>query len=535
MTAGTIDTVVIGAGHNGLIAACYLAAAGQRVVVLERDSVPGGAVSTVERFPGYKVDRGSSAHLMIRHTPIIDELGLADHGLRYVDCDPWAFSPGTEAGPPIVFHRSLDRTCASIEAACGAADADAYRRFVAVWGPRSDAMMSAFTSSPSPMALGRAFWGLTGRIPGGGGTAGIGLSQEFLMSGNALLDNWFESEHLKAALAWFGAQSGPPMNEPGSASMVGFCAAMHTIPPGRAIGGSGALSESLLRKLASDGGQVFLSAAATTLQPRDDGWLVRSADGGEHRTRSVVSACHVLTTLELLGAGGFERTALDRWRSQIRIGNGIGMAVRLGGTDVPTYPGLPADTGVHAALGLLVTDRGHLAQAYADASAGHLPTRPALIAMSYSAIDPTLAPTGRHMTSLWAQWHPYRLSGGRSWTDHADEASDAIVAELERHAPGFTESIEHVHIQTPADLETELGLTGGNIMHVEMSLDQMMIWRPHPELARHRIPGAAGLFLAGASTHPGGGVCGASGRIAASAVLVDRRSPLAKITRGRWG
>lgn len=530
-----IDTVVIGAGHNGLVAAAYLAAAGLRVVVFERDSVPGGAVSTVERFPGYRVDRGSSAHLMIRHTPILEELALADHGLRYIDCDPWAFSPAGENGHPIVFHRDLDRTCTSIESACGSVDAEAYRRFVAVWAERSAAMMSAFTSSPSPLALGKAFWGLQGRIPGKGSSAGLGLSQEFLMSGNSLLDSWFDSEHLKATLAWFGAQSGPPMNEPGTAPMVGFAAAMHTIPPGRAIGGSGALSEALIRKLESDGGEIRLSAAASALEPRGDGWLVRCEDGSEHRTRSVVSACHILTTLNLLRAGGYDTAALDRWRSQIRIGNGIGMAVRLGGTALPHYPGLPDGTDVHAALGLLVTDRGHLARAYADAAAGDLPDRPALIAMSYSAIDPTLAPEGHSTTSLWAQWHPYRLSGGRNWSDLATEAGDAIITELDRHAPGFSDSIEHTHIQTPADLESELGLTGGNIMHVEMSLDQMMIWRPHPEMARHRIPGAAGLVLAGASTHPGGGVSGASGRIAATAVLADRRSTLAKISRGRWG
>ncbi|ORM33645.1 NAD(P)/FAD-dependent oxidoreductase [Williamsia sp. 1135] len=529
-----IDTVVIGAGHNGLVAAAYLAAAGQRVVVVERDSIPGGAVSTVERFPGYRVDRGSSAHLMIRHTPILEELALADHGLRYIDCDPWAFSPGSDTHEPIIFYKDLDRTCASIENACGAPDAEAYRAFVAVWSERSAAMMSAFTSSPSPIALGRAFWGLQGRIPGKGASSGLGLSQEFLMSGDSLLDYWFESEQLKAALAWFGAQSGPPMNEPGTAPMVGFAAAMHTIPPGRAIGGSGALTEALVRKLESDGGEVRLSAAATALEKRGDDWLVRCEDGSEQRARSVVSACHILTTLKLLRAGGFDSATADRWAAQIRVGNGIGMAVRLGGTALPSYRGIGDDAGVHSALGLLVTDRGQLARAYADASAGDLPNRPALVAMSYSAIDPTLTPAGHHSTSLWAQWHPYRLSGGRSWSDLAAEAAAGIVAELDRHAPGFSDSIEHTRIQTPADLETELGLTGGNIMHVEMSLDQMMIWRPHPEMAQHRIPGAPGLVLAGASTHPGGGVCGANGRIAATAVLSDRRSTLAKITRGRW-
>lgn len=530
-----IDTVVIGAGHNGLISAAYLAAAGQQVVVVERDDVPGGAVSTVERFPGYRVDRGSSAHLMIRHTPILEELSLVDHGLRYIDCDPWAFSPAGENGQPIVFYRDLDGTCASIESACGTADADAYRRFVAVWAERSAAMMSAFTSSPSPLALGKAFWGLPSRVPGKGSSAGLGLSQEFLMSGNSLLDSWFGSEHLKAALAWFGAQSGPPMNEPGTAPMVGFAAAMHTIPPGRAIGGSGALTEALIGKFESDGGELRLSAAVTEIEPHGEHWLVRCEDGREHLARSVISACHILTTLKLLRAGGFDSAPLDRWESQIRVGNGIGMAVRLGGTALPQYRGVPSGCDIHSAIGLLVTDRGHLARAYGDAAAGDLPARPALIAMSYSAIDPTLTPAGRHLTSLWAQWHPYRLSGGRTWSGLGAEAATAIVAELDRHAPGFSESIEHTHIQTPVDLESELGLTGGNIMHVEMSLDQMMIWRPHPEMARHRIPGAPGLVLAGASTHPGGGVSGASGRIAAAEVLADRRSPLAKLTRGRWG
>src|SRR6476620_11291300 len=131
-----IDAVVVGSGHNALVSACYLARAGWSVEVLERDTVVGGAVSTVERFPGHQVDRGSSAHIMVRHTGIIEELDLARFGLRYIDCDPWAFAPpppSTDAAP-IVFHRSVTDTCASIESACGARDGDAYRRFVEVWG-----------------------------------------------------------------------------------------------------------------------------------------------------------------------------------------------------------------------------------------------------------------------------------------------------------------------------------------------------------------------------------------------------------------
>ncbi len=230
-----IDAVVVGSGHNALVSACYLAREGWSVRVFERDTELGGAVSTVERFPGHRVDRGSSAHIMVRHTGIVEELDLVAHGLRYLDCDPWAFAPAPpgDPRPGIVFHRDLDATCHSIARACSQRDAVAYRRFVAVWGPRTASVMRSFGGPPTGGRLVRSFWGLdTGDGP-------AVLSREFLGSGDALLDEWFDDERLKAALAWFGAQSGPPMSEPGTAPMVGFAALMHTIPPGRAVGGSG--------------------------------------------------------------------------------------------------------------------------------------------------------------------------------------------------------------------------------------------------------------------------------------------------------
>lgn len=533
MSHRVLDTVVVGAGHNGLIAAAYLAQAGRSVRVLERDEVLGGAVSTVERFPGYQVDRGSSAHLMIRHSTVLDDLSLTDHGLQYIDCDPWGFAPATDTTPPIVFRTDLDATCASIAAACGSADADAYRRFVGVWGPRSRAVMKAFYTPTTPGRFLSAFTGLGGTATTGrSGVVGrrvgsmLSLTQELMASGDSLLDRWFDSEPLKAALAWFGAQSGPPMDAPGTAPMVGFAALMHDIPPGRAVGGSGALTSALLNRLDADGAQVLAATAASEIRRCGDHWRVTDVHGDSHCASSVVCASHIRTTLDLLEAGGYDPNRIARWRRDIVVGNGIGMAVRFGTTALPAYRDLPADLpphGVHSALGLLSTDRAHLRRAQSAAATGELPPRPACLVMSFSAIDPELAPADRHMVSAWCQWHPYTLSGGRSWPSVAESAADAIVDEIDRYAPGFADSIEHRHIQSPDLLESELGLIGGNIMHVEMTIDQMFMWRPHPDLSAHRVPDADGIVLAGASMHPGGGVTGAGGAIAAGLLMKRRR------------
>ncbi|MFD3593303.1 phytoene desaturase family protein [Nocardia sp. NPDC058640] len=521
-----MTTVVVGSGHNALVAACYLARDGHRVQVLERDEVPGGAVSTVERFPGHLVDRGSSAHIMIRHTGIIEELELDRFGLRYIDCDPWGFTPSDGGRAPIVFHRDLDRTCASIEAACGVKDADAYRRFVAVWGERSARVMRSFGGPPTPGRLVRSFWGLDAKA---GGSA---LSREFLQSGDALLDFWFDDERLKASLAWFGAQSGPPMSEPGTAPMAGFAALMHTLPPGRAVGGSGALSAALIARLRADGGELHTGDAVTSLRRSGSGWQVTTESGRILHADTVIAGSHILSTLDLLRAGDFDTAVLDDWQRRIRVGPGIGMVVRLATDRLPEYPGASVAESARG-LQFLVSDRRQLRLAHGAALGGTLPPRPVVLAMSFSALDPSIAPAGQHQLSLWAQWHPYELADGSDWAAHAEHEADRIIAEVERYAPGFASSVRQRFVQTPVDLESEMGLRGGNVMHVEMSLDQMMLWRPLPELSGQRVPGAPGLYLTGASTHPGGGVSGASGRSAAQLVLRDGRKRRFGLPRSR--
>jgi phytoene dehydrogenase-like protein len=224
----------------------------------------------------------------------------------------------------------------------------------------------------------------------------------------------------------------------------------------------------------------------------------------------------VLTTLELAGASDL----LDRARRTVRVGNGIGMVVRLATNGLPRYPAANDDT--YRSIQLIAPSRQFLRRAHGEFSAGLPPTDPAVLAMTFSAFDDTIAPPGKHNITVWGQWHPYALSNGETWDGIREREGTKLVEAVDRVAPGFASSVEQMHIQTPLDLERELGLRAGQVMHVEMAFDQMFLWRPMPELAGYRVTSLPGLYLCGASTHPGGGVFGASGRSAARVVLADR-------------
>jgi phytoene dehydrogenase-like protein len=528
-TDARVDVVVVGSGHNGLVAACYLARAGLSVEVVESDDVLGGAVSTVERWPGVRVDRGSSAHVIIRQSGIIEELDLAAHGLRYLDCDPWGFAPAPSPGAPgpdgrpLVLSVDLDATCASIAAACGPDDAAAYREFVTVWGRRSRAVAASFGRRPTPGGLVRSFWPLGAPSGGQPRTSGGDLAVDFLGSGDALLDRWFTSERLKAALAWFGAQSGPPMSEPGTAAMVGWVALLHDTPPGHPVGGSGGLTDALRRRLEADGGRVVLGDGAARLLV-EDGRVsgVETTSGRRIRADAVLAACHLGVTRALAGDSAPPALA----DADPPLGNGFGLVVRALTDAVPVYPGVPPELSA-AGLQLLCTDRRDLAAAHGDWAAGRLPRFPIPLAMSFSATDETLAPPGQHVVTIWGQWYPYALADGADWDALADTEAARLVAAVDRYAPGFAESVQRLYVQTPLALERELSLPRGNVMHVEMGLASMFGFRPTPALSGYTVPGLPGLYLAGASTHPGGGVSGHSGRTAARVLLADRR-PLAR-------
>jgi phytoene dehydrogenase-like protein len=271
----------------------------------------------------------------------------------------------------------------------------------------------------------------------------------------------------------------------------------------------------------SYGGRVRLGDGAAAITRSGNRVTGVVTDSGEHlHAATVIGACHVMTTLELLG----ESPLLDRARRTVRIGNGIGMVVRLATTGLPRYPTATPET--YRALQLLAPSRQALRRAHGEFNAGLPPTEPAALAMTFSAFDDTLAPAGHHTVTVWGQWHPYALANGEDWDTIAEREGSKLVAAVDRVAPGFASSVHDMHVQTPLDLERELGLRQGQVMHVDMSFDQMFLWRPLPELASYRVPGSDGLYLCGASTHPGGGVFGASGRSAARTVLSDRSPSL---------
>jgi phytoene dehydrogenase-like protein len=306
--------------------------------------------------------------------------------------------------------------------------------------------------------------------------------------------------------------------------MVAWVALLHDIPPGHPVGGSGGLTAALRRRLESDGGRVVLGDGAARLLTTDDGTGtlrtagVETVGGRRVHADAVVAACHIGVTRTLAGDAAPPALA----DADPPVGNGFGLVVRALTDALPAYPGVAPEVALQG-LQLLCTDRAELAAAHGDWAAGRLPRSPVPLAMSFSASDDTLAPPGQHVVTIWGQWYPYTLADGGDWDSLAETEARRLVEAVDRYAPGFAGSVQRLYVQTPLELERELSLPRGNVMHVEMGLASMFAFRPTPALSGYRVPGLPGLYLAGASTHPGGGVSGHSGRTSARVLLADRR------------
>ncbi len=531
------DVIVVGGGHNGLTCACYLQKAGLRVVVLERRPIVGGAVCTETMFGGYRMDVGSSAHIMIHLTPVIRELELERFGLDYIDMDPFAFFPLPDGSGAIEFWRDLDKTCASIEK-ISPRDAEAYRRFVEFWGAINEGVFKVFLKPPTPGNLVATMaTGQFNRVERGSIGGSLDTLRRIFTSYGQLINEWFESEPMRAALAWLAAQSGPPPDEIGTADFAGWHAMLHRSDAKRPRGGSGMLTQAMQSCLEHHGGEVRLDAEVERIEVAGGKVRgVRLKNGEQLAAHCIVSNAHVQTTL--LNLVGREQLPGDLGArvERIRVGNGFGMTIRCAVDALPDYIAAPSGGKPHPShhgLQLLCPSVDYLHQAYQDFRQGMPARDPAVIAMTFSAIDPDVAPPGKHTLFLWAQYHPYELRTGEHWDDIAEREADKLLEVVYRYAPNMRGAISNRYIQTPLELERKLGLVRGNVMHVEMSFDQMFCFRPLPELSAYKVPQIRGLYLTGASTHPGGGVFAASGYNTAGVVLRDLKP--SRLWRGLAG
>ena len=502
------DVITIGAGHNALISSAYLAQAGYKVGVFERRDIVGGAVSTKEMVPGYKFDLGGSAHILIRLTPIVEELGLEKYGLEYIDIDPLFFAPYPD-GDSVFFYRDEHKTIEHLESKFPG-EGEAYKRFMDEWRPFSQVVKELFLSTPSPFNLGKKM--MFGKAIQGDWKEAL---PKILKPYGDIVDDYFTEEKVKTPLVWMAAQSGPPPTEPMTSPFLLWHPLYHEGGMARPKGGSGMLTQALKNHIEAHGGEVHTSAPVEEILVEGKRATGVKVDGQTYTARTVMAGAHALETFGRL----LPEEHRPKGSKNMRVGNGFGAILRLALDKPIRYPAHPGDEA-RRALQLVCRDRKQLSAAYGDYMAGRPASDPPIVAMSFSAVDDTLAPPGGEVLWLWAQYFPYELANGARWDDIQEEVAERILDTFECHAPGTKESVVGGLFQHPEWLERNLGLYRGNVMHLEMSLDQMFALRPFLGMAEYKTH-LKGLYLTGASTHPGGGIMGASGRNAARVLLKD--------------
>ncbi len=478
-----LDAAIIGAGHNGLVAAAYLARAGLSVEVFERREVVGGACVTEELWPGVRASPGAYT-LSLLLTQIIHELDLARHGLRVDVHDPYLFAPLPD-GRRVITWSDPARTHRQLEEDWSRADADAYRE----WSESREA--AAARARPLMLDPSRERW-----------LEAVG--PELLEGSIADELSAIPSEEVRVPFAiqgLIGTLAGP--DDPGTA----FVSLYHELGEatgrpgewGYARGGMGAVTAAL-RSAAEEAGAVVHAGAAVeaVLVGEERAGGVALDDGREVRARTVLSGADPLTTARLAGA-----QPPDGWRQQ---GPVVKVMVLLDGLpDFPSWPGLEPWRGT-VDIGFSMDD---LTAAADDARAGRSAARPWIEAACQTAVDETLAPPDRHVLSLFCQCFPADVD--------ADAAADAAIARFAEVCPGLPDRVVDRLALGPLQLEQRFGIAGGHIFHGEMLPGQLFEARPGPR----RYGGVEGLYLAGSGAHPGGAVTGAPGLLAARAVIED--------------
>jgi phytoene dehydrogenase-like protein len=523
------DAVVIGGGHNGLVAAAYLARAGLKVVVLERRHVLGGAAVTEEVFPGFRFSVASYVVSLLR-PEIVRELELPKHGLEILPLDG-TFTPleddylwrVNDHGRTV---RELRRWSPS--------DAEAYEDYSRLMVEMARFVKPILSMTPPdpgrfhprewlPVArLGRDFKNLPTEQQ-------AVFIQLMTMSAADFLDQWFETDPLKATMSASGViGTFQGIRSPGTAYVLlhHYMGEIDGVLRAWGIprGGTGAVSNSIADAARSLGVEIRTEAAVEQLLTRGDEVVgVVTSSGEEIEARVTLSSLDPHQTFDrLTPAGHLDASFLDevaRYRYRGSSGK-----VNLALDGLPEFTCLPG-AGDHL-RGAISFSPGidYMELAYDDAKSGRFSRRPYIDTVLPTLVDPSMAPPGKHVMSCFVQYAPYHLADGDDWDDARREAfGDAVIDTIAERAPNIRDLILHRQVLTPKDIEERFGLSEGNIFQGELSLEQLFFNRPVPGWARYRTP-LQNLWMCGSATHPGGGIMGASGRLAALQVLRSLRA-----------
>jgi phytoene dehydrogenase-like protein len=527
------DALIIGGGHNGLVCAGYLAAAGLAVTVLERRAVVGGAAVTEEFHPGFR-NSVAAYTVSLLNPKVIRDLELAAYGLTVVERRLSNFLPTEDGGYLCV---GAGRTRAEV-ARFSPADAARLDAYGARLDRIADVLRELVLRTPPNVVAGSWAQALPELLRAAGVGRRIGrldlplrreLLQLFATSAGDYLDGWFDSDPIKAVYGFDGivGNYASPYT-PGSAYVL-----LHHVfgevngnkgAWGHAIGGMGAITQAMARSATARGAAIRVgSAVREVLVERGRAVGALTCAGEEFRAPAVISNLNPkLLYLKLLDPALLPsdfRARIEHWR----CGSGtFRMNVAL--SELPDFRCLPgrAPADHHTAGIIIAPTLAYMERAYFDARLHGWSARPIVELVIPSTLDDSLAPPGQHVASLFCQHVAPQLPDGESWDSHRDAVADLMIDTVNAYAPNFKAAVLGRQIMSPLDLERTFGLVGGDIFHGALSLDQLFSARPMLGHADYRGP-LPGLYMCGAGTHPGGGVTGAPGHNAAREVLLDFR------------
>jgi len=523
----TYDIIIIGAGHNGLVAAYYLARAGLKTLVLERREIVGGGSVTEEFHPGFRCSTlaGSPGPLLPR---IIKDFQLERRGVEFITPDVRVWAPNTN-GNSICIYENTKRTAAELTN-ISRADAERYPEFISTFARIGRALAPTLTMTPpdiEDLSAGE-LWQL-GRL--GWAIRGLGKKDEYRllrcgpMAVADLAAEWFETESLRALVAArgiSGAFAGPWSAGTSAAVLQQAANGGNPFAPSTLVkGGMGALTKALALTAMEAGAEIRTGADVINIQVKDGKAAGVVLESGEEIPAWTTVSSHDpgITVLELLDPGELEpsyRNHMQNYRA-----HGTVAKVQLALSALPEFIGLTASTAKEKLSGRIHIgpEIDYLERAFDAAKYGEISPQPYLDIRIPSLSDSSLAPNGAQVVSIHAQFAPYHLKDG-DWNSRREELGDIVVKTVSNYAPNLRDLIVARQVITPLDLEQTYGLRRGHIHHGEQSLDQFFAFRPLIGWAQYRTP-IKGLYLCSAGTHPGGGITGGPGTNAAREVISD--------------